>query len=117
MGQLRSLGFHIEMDDFGTGYSSLNMISSLPLDVLKLDMGFVKHIHEDQKALRMVEIVMEIAQMLGVRTVAEGVEVEAQHELLKKLGVDLIQGFYYSRPVPVVEFEKFIKERVKHDKH
>ena len=117
VGQLRSLGFHIEMDDFGTGYSSLNMISSLPLDVLKLDMGFVKHIHEDQKALRMVEIVMEIAQMLGVRTVAEGVEVEAQHELLKKLGVDLIQGFYYSRPVPVVEFEKFIKERVKHDKH
>ena len=117
VGQLRSLGFHIEMDDFGTGYSSLNMISSLPLDVLKLDMGFVKHIHEDAKALRMVEIVMEIAQMLGVRTVAEGVEVEAQHEILKKIGVDLIQGFYYSRPVPADEFEKFIKERIKNDKH
>ncbi len=105
------------MDDFGTGYSSLNMISSLPFDVLKLDMGFVRHIHEDSKALRMVEIVMEIAQMLGVKTVAEGVEVEAQYELLRKLGVDLIQGYYYSRPVPAVDFEAFIKDKVEYDKH
>ena len=117
VGQLRCLGFHIEMDDFGTGYSSLNMISSLPFDVLKLDMGFVRHIHEDSKALRMVEIVMEIAQMLGVKTVAEGVELEAQYELLRKLGVDLIQGYYYSRPVTAVDFEAFIKDRLEYDKH
>lgn len=109
--QLRNFGFHIEMDDFGTGYSSLNMISSLPIDVLKLDMAFVKHIHEDFKALRMVEIVMDIARLLNVKVVAEGVEVEAQHEILKKIGVNLIQGYYYSRPVPAREFEVFIKER------
>ncbi|WP_294428007.1 EAL domain-containing protein [uncultured Treponema sp.] len=113
--QLRNFGFHIEMDDFGTGYSSLNMISSLPIDVLKLDMAFVKHIHEDPKALRLVEIVMEIARLLNVKVVAEGVEVEAQHELLKKIGVNLIQGFYYSRPVPAKDFEAFIKERVSYD--
>ena len=115
VGQLRTLGFHIEMDDFGTGYSSLNMISSLPIDVLKLDMAFVKHIHEDPKALRLVEIVMEIAKLLNVKVVAEGVEFEAQHELLKKIGVNLIQGFYYSRPVPAKEFEAFIKERLAYD--
>ena len=106
--ELRGLGFHIEMDDFGTGYSSLNMISTLPIDILKFDIGFVRHIHDNPKDYRMIEIMMEIAKLLNVRVVAEGVELEAQHELLKKAGVDVIQGYYYSRPVPPDEFEKFI---------
>ena len=106
--ELRELGFRIEMDDFGTGYSSLNMISSMPIDILKLDRGFVKNIQDDPKNFGMVEIVMDIAKLLGVKVVAEGVENEVQHELLKKVGVDVIQGFYYSRPVPAEEFEKFI---------
>ncbi len=110
--ELRALGFHIEMDDFGTGYSSLNMISSLPIDVIKLDSGFVRKIHENPKDYRMVEIIMEIAKLLGVKVVAEGVEYESQHELLKKVGVHVIQGYYYSRPVPAVEFEKFIEDGV-----
>ncbi|MBO6130045.1 MAG: EAL domain-containing protein [Pseudobutyrivibrio sp.] len=110
--ELRGMGFHIEMDDFGTGYSSLNMISSLPIDVIKLDIGFVRHIHENDRDYKMVEIVMEIAKLLGVKVVAEGVELEAQHELLKKAGVDIIQGYYYSRPVPPDEFEKFIVNNI-----
>ena len=114
--ELRGMGFHIEMDDFGTGYSSLNMISSLPIDVLKLDIGFVRHIHENDKDYKMVKIIMEIAKLLNVKVVAEGVELEAQHELLKKAGVDIIQGYYYSRPVPADEFEKFIEEKLEMEK-
>ena len=114
--ELRGMGFHIEMDDFGTGYSSLNMISTLPIDVLKLDIGFVRHIHENDKDFKMVEIIMEIAKLLNVKVVAEGVEFEAQHELLKKAGVDIIQGYYYSRPVPADEFEKFIVEKLEMEK-
>ncbi|SDB14085.1 diguanylate cyclase (GGDEF) domain-containing protein [Pseudobutyrivibrio sp. YE44] len=107
--QLRSLGFRIEMDDFGSGYSSLNMISSLPFDTLKLDIGFVRHIHENPKDYKMVEIILQIARLLNVKVVAEGVEYEEQHELLKKAGVDIIQGYYYSKPVDAETFEIFIK--------
>ncbi len=106
--RLRELGFQIAMDDFGTGYSSLNMISSMPIDILKLDRGFVRNIHDNPKNYRMVEIVMDIAKLLDVKVVAEGVETEAQHELLKKVGVDIIQGFFYSKPVPPEEFEIFL---------
>ncbi len=107
--QLRSLGFRIEMDDFGSGYSSLNMISTLPFDILKLDIGFVRHIHENPKDLKMVEIIMQIARLLNVKVIAEGVEYEEQHQLLKKIGVDIIQGYYYSKPVDADTFEIFIK--------
>ena len=106
--ELREAGFTIEIDDFGTGYSSLNMLTSMPIDVLKLDRGFVKNIEADSKNSRLVEIVMEIAKMLDVRVVAEGVETEEQHKLLKDIGVDLIQGFYYSKPLAAEEFEKLI---------
>ncbi|MBR1624064.1 MAG: EAL domain-containing response regulator, partial [Pseudobutyrivibrio sp.] len=107
---LRELGFHIEMDDFGTGYSSLNMISSLPIDILKLDIGFVRHIHENDKDYRMVEIILEMAKLLEVKVVAEGVEEKAQYELLKKAGVDVVQGYYFSKPLPAEEFGQLVKE-------
>ncbi len=109
--ELRTLGFTIEMDDFGTGYSSLNMLSSLPIDVLKLDMRFVRDIHENEKDLRMVELIVDIAKYLNLKVVAEGVEKKEQYALLKDAGVHIIQGFYFSRPVPDGEFEKFIEER------
>ena len=105
--ELRERGFKIEMDDFGSGYSSLNMILTMPIDVLKLDRDFVKNIHEEEKNYRLVEIVMQIAKLWDVKVVAEGVETEEQHELLKKVGVDIIQGFYYSKPVAAEEFEEF----------
>ncbi len=106
---LRDAGFAIEMDDFGTGYSSLNMLTSLPFDILKLDMVFVRKIHTDEKALRLVGFILDIAKFLNVKVIAEGVENKEQYELLKGLGCDAIQGYYFSKPVPAEEFAKFIK--------
>ncbi len=108
---LRELGFRVEMDDFGSGYSSLNMLSNLPIDVLKLDMKFIRNIHRSPRDLRMVELIMDIARFLDVVVVAEGVEVEEQYRLLKQAGCDVIQGYYFSRPLPPKEFAAFVEEK------
>ena len=108
--KLRSIGFRVEMDDFGTGYSSLNMLTSLPIDALKLDMVFIRNICESEKDYHMVKLMIDIARFLSVPVIAEGVEDEKQCELLKKAGCDMIQGFLFSKPVPPEEFERFIKE-------
>ncbi|MBQ8982091.1 MAG: EAL domain-containing protein [Lachnospiraceae bacterium] len=108
--KLRSDGFIVEMDDFGAGYSSLNMLTSMPIDVLKMDMTFVRNMHKDEKQLKMIEMIMEIADFLSVPVVAEGVEDEEQYEFLKKVGCDLIQGYYFSKPVPEEEFEQLLRE-------
>ena len=105
---LRDLGFKIEMDDFGTGYSSLNMITNIPIDVLKIDMKFIRNMNLDEKSMKLVELVMDIAKFLKVPAVAEGVEEESQVETLKNMGCDIIQGYYFSKPVPAEEFERFI---------
>lgn len=105
---LRALGFKIEMDDFGSGYSSLNMITSIPIDVLKLDMSFIRKMEEDEKNLKLVEIILDIAKFLKVPVVAEGVETKAQLDMLKCMGCQVIQGYYFSKPVSAEEFEKFI---------
>ena len=108
VGELRDLGFRIEMDDFGTGYSSLNMISRLPIDLLKLDMQFIRSAFAQKRDTKLLEIIIDIAKYLGVPTIAEGVETEEQYLALKEIGCDLIQGYYFSKPVPAEEFEKFI---------
>ena len=107
---LRGRGFKIEMDDFGSGYSSLNMLTSLPIDALKLDMKFIRNICENKKDCALVEIMIRIADLLEVPIIAEGVETKEQAELLKSIGCEIIQGYYFSKPVPSDEFEKFIKE-------
>lgn len=106
--QLRDLGFRIEMDDFGTGYSSLNMISSLPIDALKLDMKFIRDAFRDGRNTRLIEVIVDIADYLNVPVIAEGVETEEQLEALKLLRVDIVQGYYFSKPVPPAEYETFI---------
>ena len=108
--KLRALGFSIEMDDFGTGYSSLNMISELPIDVLKLDMVFVRNAHKNHDT-KIVEFIIDIAKYLNVPVIAEGVEPKAQVDLLKSLGCDIIQGYYFSKPISAAEFEKYIIAR------
>ena len=108
---LRSMGFKIEMDDFGTWYSSLNMISSLPVDALKLDMQFVRSAFREQKDTRMLEVIIDIADHLSVPVIAEGVETEEQMKALKDLGCDIVQGYYFSKPVPPEEMEEFILVR------
>lgn len=105
---LRAMGFRIEMDDFGSGYSSLNMLSDLPIDILKMDMKFIQNVRTDSKNFRMVELVLDIANYLSVPVVAEGVETREECELLRKAGCDIIQGYYFSKPVPPEEFEQFL---------
>ena len=109
---LRDHGFFIEMDDFGSGYSSLNMISELPIDALKLDMKFIRTAFDKQNDTRMISIVIDIADYLGVPVIAEGVETEEQYLALKKLGCAIIQGYYFSRPVPGADFEKLITSEI-----
>ncbi|MBO4385094.1 MAG: EAL domain-containing protein [Clostridia bacterium] len=108
IGELREKGYEIEMDDFGTGYSSLNMLSSMPIDVLKMDIGFIRNIDRNEKDLRLVKLILDIAKNLKVLVVAEGVETEIQLKLLKEAGCDIVQGYYFSRPLPAAEFEKTI---------
>ncbi len=106
--RLREIGFAIEMDDFGSGYSSLNMLSAMPIDVLKMDMSFIRNIVTSETDLRLVELILDMARYLKVPVVAEGVENEDQLKLLKDAGCDLVQGFYFSRPLPPGDFEKLI---------
>ncbi|MBQ3787033.1 MAG: EAL domain-containing protein [Lachnospiraceae bacterium] len=106
---LRDAGFKVEMDDFGKGYSSLNMLTSLPIDALKLDMAFIKDIAENNKEMSMVEFILEIARFLRVPVIAEGVESSEQYLLLKKAGCDIIQGYYFSKPVSAAEFGHLIE--------
>ncbi len=107
---LRDEGFKVEMDDFGKGYSSLNMLTSLPIDALKLDMAFIKDIAENNKEMSMVEFILEIARFLGVPVIAEGVESKEQYLLLKKAGCDIIQGYYFSKPLTSSEFGQLIEK-------
>ena len=110
---LRTLGLRVEMDDFGTGYSSLGMISHLPLDALKLDMTFVRNAFSGNGDTRMIELIIDIAEYLGVPTIAEGVETREQMEALRVMGCDYVQGYYFSKPVPPEEFGRFIEEKAK----
>ena len=108
--RLRSYGFIIEIDDFGSGYSSLNALAMLPFDVLKLDMKFVREMTHNEKVAKMVAIAAEIGRFLDVPLVAEGAEEEAQIEKLKSLGYNMVQGYYFSKPLPPQEFAaKFLE--------
>ena len=110
--RLREKGFKVEMDDFGSGYSSLNMLTTLPIDALKLDMVFVRNLTANSKEMRMVELVLDIAKFLDVPVIAEGVENEEQYHLLKEAGCDVIQGYYFSRPVLHEEFGELIAKHL-----
>ena len=110
--RLRDIGFRIEMDDFGTGYSSLGLISTLPIDAMKLDMVFVRNAFGKRKDMRMLEVIMGIADSLAVPVIAEGVETKEQMDALKSMGCAMVQGYYFSKPVPAEEFECFLQERM-----
>lgn len=102
---LRKKGYTVEMDDFGTGYSSLNMLSSMPVDVLKMDRTFIMNVGNDEKDVQLVALILGIAKSLKVPVVAEGVETEEQLILLKDLGCTQVQGYYFSRPLHPADFE------------
>lgn len=106
--QIHAWGATCSIDDFGCSYSNLNMLKDVPVDVLKLDKDFFDYRPENKKrALRIVESIIRLAHSIGMEIVAEGVEDEVQADYLKEIDCDMIQGFYYSRPLSVENFEKY----------
>lgn len=108
MKRIKQVGFKISLDDFGTGTSTLNMLQDMPIDTIKIDKSFVDKIRPENKKKNIIEYIIYIAKKLNLETVAEGVENKEQIEYLRELGCDLIQGYYYSKPIKLEEFEKWL---------
>ena len=104
--KLRARGFLVGLDDFGSGYSSLNMLQNVHADILKLDMGFLQRMDQWERGKQIIRLVIGLARSLDMEVVAEGVETEEQVRYLQEMQCDYLQGFYFSDPIPVEEFEK-----------
>jgi EAL domain-containing protein (putative c-di-GMP-specific phosphodiesterase class I) len=109
MQQLKQAGVEFALDDFGTGYSSLSYLTQLPLSQLKMDQSFVRNIGIKDSDDIIVQTIIAMAKSLGIEVIAEGVETEAQRMFLDELGCPLFQGYLFSKPVPVAEFEKLLE--------
>ena len=103
---LREYGFTVEMDDFGSGYSSLNMLKDMPVDVLKIDMVFLGKTDDHKKSKIILNSIVDMANNLDMPQITEGVETKDQYESLSEMGCKLFQGYFFSKPVPLEEFEK-----------
>ncbi len=111
MKELKELGVKLSMDDFGTGYSSLSYIQILPITILKLDRSFIMYLEEDEISREIVSAVIRIAKSKKIETIAEGIETQGQAEILKKSGCDQAQGYFFGKPMPAKQFEKFLRSR------
>jgi diguanylate cyclase (GGDEF)-like protein/PAS domain S-box-containing protein len=109
--EIQGLGVMIAIDDFGTGYSSLSYLQQFPIDVIKIDRSFVKNISGDAKDAVIANAIIKLAHGLGYKVLAEGVETAVQSDYLQSQGCDLVQGFFYGRPVPAKEFERVLHRR------
>ena len=103
---LHEAGFCIEMDDFGSGYSSLNLLREMPVDVLKIDMVFLRQ--ENARASAIVRQMIALTRELGITSLTEGVETRQQHDSLMEMGCELYQGYWFAKPMPIEDFERFI---------
>jgi diguanylate cyclase (GGDEF)-like protein len=110
MSELRALGVKISVDDFGTGYSSLTYPMGRPVEEVKIDRGFVNGVVADPADRAVVRAVVDIAHTLGISVVAEGVEHEEQRQVLRDLGVDELQGYYFARPMPAMEINAWLRQ-------
>ena len=108
MEELRKLGVKVSMDDFGSGYSSLNVLTKLPLDVLKLDKDFLKDFEQDCDEKIIIPSIIDMAKKLHLSVVCEGVETREQVQFLQKVGCDYAQGYYYSKPIPIPQFNTLL---------
>jgi diguanylate cyclase (GGDEF)-like protein len=111
--ELKAAGFQLAIDDFGTGYSSLSQLHEMHVDELKVDISFVRRLQE-KSGLSMTQAIINLARALNLKTVAEGVETQEAAVLLKQLGVDYFQGYYFAKPMPLVEFEAWYQEQLQH---
>lgn len=110
MNRLRNIGVSLAIDDFGTGYSSLNYLKRFPIDKLKIDKSFVMDIPQDVHDMEISSAIIAMGQKLGLNILAEGLESEEQLKFLKENGCDFAQGYLFSRPVPISEFNQCIKD-------
>lgn len=110
LGQLRERGMSVAIDDFGTGYSSLSYLNTLPADSLKIDQSFVRGMFDDDSNRSLVHSIVGMARGLGLKIVAEGIEEIGQAEALRDLGVDVGQGFLFSRPRPIARIEELVRD-------
>ena len=104
--KLQDVGFRVEIDDFGSGYSSLNMLKDISADVLKIDMGFLRESENEVKGQDILESIITLASKIGMDVITEGVETKKQLDMLTMMGCHEFQGYYFSKPVPVSEFEE-----------
>jgi len=104
--RLKQFSFTISLDDFGAGYSSLNLLKNIPVDILKIDREFFSQASDEKRGRQVIASIIEMAKHLDMKTVAEGVEYKEQADFLTSINCDYVQGFYFSRPIPVSEFEE-----------
>ena len=109
--RFQALGFPVWMDDFGSGYSSLDVLQSIKFDLIKFDMGFLRRLDENEDGKIILTELMKMASALGVDTICEGVETEEQMHFLKEIGCSKLQGFYFSKPVPMSSILRSHKDR------
>ena len=108
LNQIKNLGIEIALDDFGTGYSSLNYLKEIPFDILKIDQTFVRDLLKNEDDIVITKMIVEISKILKKQNVAEGVETKEILEIVKNLGVEVIQGYYFSKPLSENELKEFI---------
>lgn len=110
---LRNMGVQIAIDDFGVGYSSINQLAKLPINILKIDQSFIRNLHLNPVNAALVETMIRMGKQLGYTVVAEGVEIEEELEPLRKEGCDLIQGYYYSKPLAAYALKQYLQDQGK----
>lgn len=108
--RLRKTGFVVEMDDFGSGYSSLNMLKDIHVDVLKIDMAFLRKAKDEERSKKILQMIISLSKQLDMPVITEGVETAEQVAFLTEMGCDMFQGYYFARPMEVEKFEEFILE-------
>lgn len=106
--KLQGYGFEIAMDDFGSGYSSINVLETMPFNTIKLDQEFFSETLENERRFILVQSVIDLVKKLGMTVVAEGIETKEEAEILRKMNCDIIQGYYYGKPMPIQEFETLV---------
>jgi polar amino acid transport system substrate-binding protein len=107
--ELKKIGIDISLDDFGTGYTSFAYLKKIPADILKIDRSLVMHVVENKEDQRIVKAMIELGHTLGMEIVVEGVENKEMCEMIVAMDCDYIQGYYFSKPLPVFEFQKLLR--------